>query len=293
MRVAAIVPTSLLRVGAMVATREYLHHLTVHGHDVEMASPTDAATVARADVVVSHAGDTGTAAALARRWRKPNVRMAHGAIDDPSVLDGAALVVFNSRNLAASIDCPAPWIVCHPPVRAELYRTTPGEHVTLINLSEAKGGELFWRLVRCAPHRSFLGVRGAYGNQYLDTAANATVIATTDNMRDDVYARTRVLLMPSERETWGMTAIEAAASGIPTVAHPTPGLLESLGDAGIYVDRADGQGWLDAIERLHDPTEWAVASARASARSAELDPTDDLELFLRHIEALQGATCVS
>lgn len=306
MRVVAFVPNypPHSRVGAWAATHAYLAHLIKHGHHVEVFTQAlaplevvDGVTVgpghnpvvvdtalSSCDVVVCHAGDlTGRAPSLAERWGKPHVVMAHGEIGDPTALENAALVVFNSVNLAASVDCPAPSIICRPPVDAGAYRTTPGDRVTLVNLSESKGGELFWRLVRGAPHRQFLGVEGAYGNQYIDTAANAETIPTTANMRDDVYRRTRILLMPSERETWGMTAVEAMASGIPTIAHPTAGLVESLGAAGIFVDRDDVHRWLAEIERLHDPVEWAVASAHALFRSAELDPTEDLERFAKHL----------
>jgi len=310
MRVAALVPAYPPRsnVGAWVATHGYLRHLVACGHHVDVfvlsdhGQSTDTldgvtigpdvnqvaleTAVAISDVVISHVGDTNRAANLAAKWGKPNIRMAHGHIEKLAALEGAALVVFNSQNLAATVDCPSPSIVCHPPVDAARFRTTPGDRVTLVNLSEAKGGELFWRLVRCAPHRLFLGVKGSYGIQYGEQQPNADMIPNTPNMRDDVYTRTRILLMPSDRETWGMTAVEAAASGIPTIAHPTDGLIESLGDAGVFVDRDDGQGWLDEIERLHDPVEWAKASDLALARSTELDPAADLDRFLTHIEAL-------
>lgn len=310
MRVAALVPAYPPRsnVGAWVATHRFLAHLVAAGHHVDVFVRADHGqsvdhldgvavgsdnntiavdtAVAICDIVISHIGDTERAAVLANRWGKPNVRMAHGKIEDMAALEGAAMVVFNSHNLAESVQCPSPSIVCHPPVDAARFATTPGDHVTLINLSEPKGGELFWRLVRCAPHRRFLGVKGAYGHQYLEERPNAEVVPNTANMRDDVYRRTRILLMPSERETWGMTAVEAMASGIPVVAHPTSGLLESLGPAGIFVDRNDGQGWLDQIERLHDRGEWVEASARSLTRSAELDPAADLDRFLKHITYL-------
>ncbi|MFE4971343.1 glycosyltransferase [Kitasatospora sp. NPDC056651] len=54
-------------------------------------------------------------------------------------------------------------------------------------------------------------------------------------MRERVYARSRVVLMPSSHESWGRVGVEAFASGIPVIAHPTPGLAECLGHAGIYV----------------------------------------------------------
>lgn len=301
------------RVGAWIATHAYLAHLTTLGHSVTVLPLcNDGATysldgvnvipfgrgrdlingVRSADVVISHCGDNGAAADAAARYQKPSLRMAHGRITNPAVLTGAALVVFNSASLAASVTCPSPWIICRPAVDPTVYATTPGDRVTLVNLSEAKGGELFWRLARCAAHRRFLAVKGGYGVQYLEELPNVDVIANTQNMRDDVYRRTRILLMPSESETWGMVAVEALASGIPVIAHPTDGLRESLGPAGVFVDRADGAGWLTEIERLHDPVEWAAAAATASARSAALHPATDLTRFAAAIEHLGAHECV-
>lgn len=316
MRVTAIVPAypPMSRVGAWLSTHECLADLVRHGHQVQvyttfareapyvhdgvhvdrcLKGPTLTTAVALSDVVVSHCGDTGLAAELAAKWGKPNVRMAHGRILDAEALDGAALVVFNSHTLASSAPCPSPSIVVHPPVFAGRHATTPGDRVTLVNLSDAKGGDLFWRLARSMPDVSFLGVLGAYGRQVRDRFPNVEVIPTTDDMPGDVWSRTRVLLMPSEHETWGMAAIEAAASGIPTIAHPTPGLVESLGAAGTFVDREEPDGWIAAIRALLTASTWAAASARAFARSAELDPRPDLDRFRSTVEALThaGAQC--
>lgn len=306
MKITALLPAypPQSRVGAWLATHAFLAHLANDGHEVTVVprlgdhdpylldgvmvaraleSITITGYITNADIVVSHCGDDGVGAELAAKYHRPNVRMAHGFIYDQESLEGAAMVVFNSHALAASVHCPSPWVVCHPRVDPAQFATTTGGRVTLVNLSEPKGGELFWRLVRSLPHRPFLGVAGGYGAQYVDSYPNADVINGTPAMRDDVYSQTRLLLMPSERETWGMVAVEAMASGIPVIAHPTDGLIESLGDAGIFVDRADGQGWIDEIERLHEPDEWAAASARALARSAELDTLDDVERFARHL----------
>ena len=93
-----------------------------------------------------------------------------------------------------------------------------------------------------------------------------------------------VLLMPSIAETWGRTGIEAMCFGIPVIAHPTPGLRESLGDAGIFVDRNDLAGWVGAIRSLDDPDEYARRSAAALARVAELDTAADLDRFADYVE---------
>ncbi|MGW8779763.1 hypothetical protein ACWGNM_17115 [Streptomyces sp. NPDC055796] len=47
-------------------------------------------------------------------------------------------------------------------------------------------------------------------------------------------------------------AVEAFSSGIPVIAHPSLGLIESLGSAGIYAYRDDFQAWGDALSTLRE-----------------------------------------
>jgi len=143
---------------------------------------------------------------------------------------------------------------------------------------------VFYKLAERMPDVRFLGVVGAYGGQDIRDLPNVEIQPHTPNIRDDVYARTRVLLMPSSYESWGRTGAEAMASGIPTIAHPTPGLRESLGDSGVFVERPDLDGWEHAIRQLLDGRRWRAASRRALARSAQLDPTADLEVWCRTME---------
>ncbi|UQA91872.1 hypothetical protein [Streptomyces halobius] len=44
--------------------------------------------------------------------------------------------------------------------------------------------------------------------------------------------------------------MEPFASGIPVIAHPTPGLVESLGDARIFAYRDDLNAWIHALRSL-------------------------------------------
>ncbi len=107
-----------------------------------------------------------------------------------------------------------------------------------------------------------------------------------DRMRDEVYARTRILLVPSEYESWGRVGVEAFAAGIPVIAHPTPGLTESLGTAGIFANRRDIDAWEQAINGLLKPRAYTAASKKAKARAAELDPTADLERWVAAMATL-------
>ncbi|QXC59334.1 glycosyltransferase [Aquihabitans sp. G128] len=286
MRILAALPLypPASRVGAWLATHACLSHMTQRGHHVDVvtrlstgyAYDLDGVHVHpgasmdafdRPDVVLSHLGDDHAADGWAFERLVPSVRMVHGSSPENAAHLAAtrpALAVYNSESLACEVGHPG--IVVRPPFDPEDVRTTPGPMVTLVNLAEAKGGALFWELARSMPEAQFLGVRGGYGLQVSNKSKNATVIAPTMDMANDVYGRTRILLMPSERETWGMVGVEAMCSGIPVIAHPTPGLRESLGDAGIFLDRADVEGWRSAIRSLLDAPSWAAASARASAR---------------------------
>jgi glycosyltransferase involved in cell wall biosynthesis len=177
-------------------------------------------------------------------------------------------------------------VLVRPVLDVGRYATSSGEHVTQVNLSDQKGGQMFQRLVRFMPDVQFLGVRGGYGKQRDLYGHNVTVMAPTERMRDEVYARSRVVVLPSRYETWGMVGPEAMCSGIPVVAAPTPGLRESLGWAGRFVDLKDLGGWLAAVRELvDDEAVWQVASEHARERAAELAAQDDRPAF---VEALEG-----
>ena len=136
------------------------------------------------------------------------------------------------------------------------------------------------------PSHKFLGVRGGYfkDKQVVMPRPNVKIIGNTSNMKEDVWQRTRVLLMPSDYESYGMVGVEALASGIPVIAARTPGLVESLGDGGIFVDGFSIQAWKNAITKLDNPRLYQEASQRALRRSLEIDPRKELKQFMGKIE---------
>lgn len=186
-----------------------------------------------------------------------------------------------------------PGLVVHPPVDpAEHHVDKPGDHVTLVNLSMNKGVGTFRAVAELLPHVPFLGVTGAHGVQETrGMPPNVTVVPHTSNMRDDVWAKTRVLLMPSVYESYGMAAVEAFGSGIPVIAHPTPGLREALGDAATFIDRDDHQGWADAVRALYRGGRRRGAAQRAAReRSAYVadQARDELKRWVEAVRQLAG-----
>jgi glycosyltransferase involved in cell wall biosynthesis len=93
-----------------------------------------------------------------------------------------------------------------------------------------------------------------------------------------VYAKTDILLVPSKEESWGRVAVEAMSSGIPVIAHPTPGLLESCHSAGIFCDRNNISAWVKEIRRLKNDAAWRKeVSEKCLARAKDLDPKPQLD----------------
>jgi len=176
-----------------------------------------------------------------------------------------------------------PTVIVRPVADPASYATKPGDRVTLVNLRRSapgtdnglsKGGEVFRALVERMPDVQFLGVTGAYGVQIeLGDLPNVEVLdhVPHDRMRDLVYHRTRVLLVPSNYESWGRVASEAITSGIPVIASPTPGLVEQLGGAATFADPEDIDSWETALRALLKPAAWRRASKAARERAAELD----------------------
>jgi glycosyltransferase involved in cell wall biosynthesis len=161
----------------------------------------------------------------------------------------------------------------------------------MVSLTATKGSGVFWECAERLPDTGFLGVRGSYGYQVVpdEIPPNVTLLDCMDGrrMRDEVYAETRILLVPSDYESWGRVATEAMCSGIPVIANPAEGALaENLGDAAIWADRDKPEEWVAQIRRLAKPAAWEKASEAASKRYAELDPVGDLERWCAAVEAL-------
>ena len=165
--------------------------------------------------------------------------------------------------------------------------------MTLINVNPDKGAHVFYELARRFPAQKFLGVEGSYGEQIIRTdLPNVEWVAHVPGhlMRERVYARTKVLLMPSVYESYGRTAVEAMVSGIPVIAHPTLGLREALADAGTYAHRDDIDAWQNALRGVLNPDGWRTASQKAARRAAELDPTVELDRWCAAVEVLAASS---
>ncbi|WP_020576962.1 glycosyltransferase family 4 protein [Actinopolymorpha alba] len=262
-------------------------------------SPESVERLRSADLLITHLMGTFFTTDVGETYDIPVVQLIHGNFPGDTGEHGflrrrCDLAIFNSHWLSAEFpEYTRPRLVTYPLIDPAEYRTQPGPAVTLVNLGPWKGSDIFYALAEEFPDVPFLGVLG-YDEPDVRDLPNVTVSPSVDDMRP-VYSQTRILLMPSKSESFGRCAVEAAASGIPTIAAPTDGLREALGDAGTFCPTDDLDAWKSALSRLLQPEGWEEASSRALARSTELAEITKghLEQWREAVDAFEAAQATS
>ncbi|WP_225846896.1 glycosyltransferase family 4 protein [Streptomyces sp. HPF1205] len=282
--------------GAFVTTREYLQALAAGGHLVHvvtsLAEPgqprTDegvsvwplpywwqTAQELKPELVITHHGDRRAAKLVPQLGTVPQLLMVHGMARDRN-LRRPRLAWFPSQACRDHYAYRGPSLVLPPAINPDRYRTTPGQMIALNGSTRAKGAHVLSAIAERIPELPFLVVRSA-GHPAGPFPPNVSVIDRLPPR--ELYARTRLLLMPSATESYGRVGVEAMLSGIPVIASPLAGMCEAFGEAAVYVSPEDIDGWVREIRRLSAPRAYATASARAKAHVAVLDYPGNLAEF--------------
>lgn len=182
-------------------------------------------------------------------------------------------------------------LVVHPPLEPERHAVSAtGDKVTMVNLQENKGVRIFADLARRMPEVEFLAVEGTHGDQELylfRDLPNVTHQSVTQDMRE-VWRQTRLVLMMSEYESYGMVAAEACVNGIPVIANPTEGLVECLGWGGLFIPREDINAYERTIRLLMtDPETYRVHHETALIHGRDLAEQSRRELPA-FVDAVRG-----
>lgn len=167
--------------------------------------------------------------------------------------------------------------VLHP-LLPDVKKKSEGQYITLINCNHNKGGHIFAEIASRLPQFQFLGVFGGYGEQIEAHLPNVTYLPNGCDI-EAVYKSTRVLLVPSEFESFSQCAIEAMQYGIPVIAHPCPGIKENLSEAGLFVDRNNIEKYCEVIVYLINNSQaWQRQSEASLERVRVVKEKSKLEL---------------
>lgn len=248
-----------------------------------------------ADVVISHLGGAQRAGIIARGNKIPSVQVIHNDLDyTKAMARHAQFLVYNTEWVLESFrnsrHVRPPGMVVHPPVDPAKYRVrSKRKYITLVNLSDGDGGpydkgsRMFYEMAKRFPEEQFLGVIGAYGHQDIREMPNVTIVPNDDDIKK-YYAQTKIVLSPSNYESYGRISVEAACSGIPSITSLAPGFREH-GVASHLVDYLDTDGWERAIRSVLDY--YSLYSRQAKAKASALWKQSQRELS-EYVAALDG-----
>ncbi|HLS74597.1 MAG TPA: glycosyltransferase [Actinomycetaceae bacterium] len=234
---------------------------------------------------------------VAREWQVPHVQTFHSIAADPRTplahgerpespgrLDGEARLARASQLVVTVSRAEARTVAdrlggnriaqVHPGVDTEMFQpaAAPGSGaVVAARLEPLKGIDLAIEALSRVPKpvRPALTVAGGatdptshYPEELRAQARRLGVTATftgpqSRNQLAESFRTAGLLLVPSHSETYGLVALEAAASGIPVLASDSGGLREAVvdGHTGILLGTRDPADWAREITRLAaDPT---------------------------------------
>ena len=244
-----------------------------------------------ADVVVTHLNNTGKAMNLAKDFHKPLVHLLHNTHHNDVIYRINVrnnYLVYNAEWNKKASRYKNKSIVVYPAVWYDDYKgKATGKNITLVNCWKEKGGNVLVELAKEMPNEKFLGVMGGYGDQVIGRSKNLKYEENTPDIKK-IYRRSKIVLMPSSYESWGRVAVEAMCMGIPVIAHPTPGLKESLDYAGLFAHRDRIGEWAKIIKDLNDEDYYKKVSSLCLKRAKELNAKseqqmDSYETFLNYI----------
>ena len=135
-------------------------------------------------------------------------------------------------------------------------------YITLIGNKPKKGNDIFLTIAAGMPQEKFLLVGDLAGDHILPQ--NVKHIPYTENI-NEVYAMTKLLLVPSVNEPYCRVVAEAARHGIVSVVTDCPGIRELTGfENAVYIpNRKDVSNWIDEINKvLKYPEKFSVFPKR-------------------------------
>lgn len=177
--------------------------------------------------------------------------------------------------------------VLHPPISPlpDKPFAKKGDAYTLLSSLVNKGVQVMLELAKMYPDQRFIIVRSPAEPTH-GLANIEELVAALPNVElhprvapEDVHKylkQTRILFVPSRYETYGMSAIEAAGYGIPSIHVDTPHVREGIGTASFLIKPLSTAGAVEGIKAIE--ADYDTYSAKVRARAEWLDERQQKEM---------------
>lgn len=179
-------------------------------------------------------------------------------------------------------------LVLHPPVGKlpPKPRTLPkGDAYTIMSSLGHKGVDIVLDLATRKPEQRFIVVESPAAHMEpsnlrarIEMLRNVELHPRVhpDQVAGTYLSQTRILLVPGRYETYGMSAIEAAGYGIPSVHVDTPHAREGIGEAAVMVPPLNVAAAQAALTLIEDT--YTERSKLSRARAEWIALRDQIEL---------------
>lgn len=208
----------------------------------------------------------------------------------------ADYAIYNTKAAAKEWGEPRALVV-HPPIAPATGNINAnGDAYTLLSSLVNKGVEVVLELAKRYPNQRFIIVRSPAEKTH-GLANLEKRVAQLPNIElhprvapEDVHKyleQTRILLVPSRYETYGMSAIEAAAYGIPSIHVDTPHVREGIGDAAILIPPLDTDAAARGINLIESNYQLYSDNARNKSDFLLKRQTQELNRLSEFIETIE------
>ena len=269
----------------------------IHGFDLQ--SLKTAATWLKPDVLFGHSAMSTMVSQTSRVMRIPFILAVHAPMKYSADLrrawPRATARLYNTEAARKDWNDPNGWVL-HPPVGQPLPSLPgPRDALTLTSSLLNKGVNHVLELAYKWSDRRFIIVNSpahlTHGSaSFAKDAASLPNVEVWDRLHPDemnkLWAETRVLLVPSRYETYGMSAVEAAGHGIPSVHVNTPHVLEGIGDAAYLLDNPQVQSLETGILEIERDYDHWVQAARSRFEERSVREERELAVFTTNVAAL-------
>ena len=233
----------------------------------------------QADLIITQLDFSAMVMDYCLKIKKPVIFILHCHIprDNKYIKNPNVIKVFNSKYiyntaLKETLEIGGKSFIIYPFTDYQKYKEYATkdlnyrQYITFINPQRCKGADVFYELAKAFPKKKFLVVEGGYYSHLQDIQKdlpNVSVHKNTDNIIEDIYLKSRIVLQPSRWETYGMVASETRAMGLPCIVnYHSEGLRENIGKVGLYAytpekdaTKKNIKSYIDLINALdHQPT---------------------------------------